>query len=58
MKLKTPQRPNYSRYAKICDLTLYHESNPSDAPPSGYESPSRNHKRSTLLSTAFSSVPR
>ncbi len=25
MKLATPERPNFSRYAKLCDQTFYHE---------------------------------
>lgn len=39
MKLKTPNRPNYSRYAKLCDQTFYHDvSIPLDPPPN-YEEP-------------------
>lgn len=29
MKLKTPIRPNFSRYAKLCDQTFYHDSHPN-----------------------------
>lgn len=29
MKLKTPERANFSRYAKLCDQTFYHDSQPS-----------------------------
>jgi len=30
MKIKTPARANFSRYAKLCDQNLYHDSSPSN----------------------------
>lgn len=40
MKMKTPNRPNFSRYAKLCDQTFYHDSTPNYNPPTIYETPS------------------
>lgn len=37
MKLKTPTRPNFSRYAKLCDQTFYHDSGPLQYSPANYE---------------------
>jgi hypothetical protein len=39
MKIKTPTRPNFSRSAKLNDLTLYHVSTPNYEEPKGYISP-------------------
>jgi hypothetical protein len=39
MKLKTPTRPNYSRYAKLCDQTFYHDSAPVEYAPINYDLP-------------------
>ena len=39
MKLKTPSRPNYSRYAKLCDQTFYHDSEMNLNPPPNYIPP-------------------
>lgn len=60
MKLKTPSRPNYSRYAKLCDQTFYHDSTPTYTPPPTAEPLSAPEK--PLLSAqstyGFTSVPR
>jgi hypothetical protein len=35
--MKTPSRHNFSRYAKLCDQTFYHDSTPSYNAPPSYE---------------------
>lgn len=37
MKLQTPSRPNFSRYAKLCDQTFYHDSAPAPYVPPAHE---------------------
>jgi len=58
MKLKTPKRPNFSRSAKLCDQTFYHDSQPvhhldNDTPK--LNKPLSQRKSSTY---GFSSVSR
>jgi hypothetical protein len=60
MKMKTPNRPNFSRYAKLCDQTFYHDSTPTYAPPTAPESTPLPEKQihSAQSTYGFTSVPR
>lgn len=63
MKMKTPTRPNFSRYAKLCDQTFYHDSAPvyhAPPPPASSPSPAPNAKplQPTQSTYGFSSISR
>jgi hypothetical protein len=58
MKLSTPTRQNYSRYAKLCDQTFYHDSEPSQRVPPNYQIPQQRPPPLSVSTTAFSSIPR
>lgn len=56
MKLKTPQRANFSRYAKLCDQTFYHDSQPSPRPIDEMQPAPAVHRKTST--SGFSSVGR